>query len=210
MRLKYNAPVVLSFSITCVFILFITQLFFPRLIVDWFMVHGRNSFDPAAINHLVSILTHTLGHVSWAHLTGNIMLILVIGPLLEENYGTPWLLLMILITAAVTGILNIIFFNSTLLGASGVVFMMILLSSFTNFSKGEIPLTFILVLFLFIGQEILKTLSPESSNISHFAHIIGGFCGSFFGFFRMNRNLQSKKHVSVTQKNSTITQRSGK
>jgi membrane associated rhomboid family serine protease len=102
--------------------------------------------------------------------------------MLEENYGSITLLVMILITALATGILNVLLFNSYLMGASGVVFMMILLSSFTNFSQGEIPLTFILVLILYMGVQIF--LSFEQDNISQFAHIIGGLCGSFFGFLR--------------------------
>jgi len=89
---------------------------------------------------------------------------------------------MMLITALVTGILNVLLFNSYLMGASGVVFMMILLSSFTNFSRGEIPLTFILVLILYMGVQVFSSF--EQDNISHFAHIIGGLCGSFFGFLR--------------------------
>jgi uncharacterized membrane protein YdcZ (DUF606 family) len=68
------------------------------------------------------------------------------------------------------------------MGASGVVFMMILLASFTNFSEGEIPLTFILILILYIGREVFNSFRQD--NISEFAHIIGGLCGSLFGFFR--------------------------
>jgi uncharacterized membrane protein YdcZ (DUF606 family) len=60
--------------------------------------------------------------------------------------------------------------------------MMILLASFTNFNKGEIPLTFILVLILYVGRELINSF--KSDNISEFAHIVGGFCGSLFGFFR--------------------------
>jgi uncharacterized membrane protein YdcZ (DUF606 family) len=62
---------------------------------------------------------------------------------------------------------------------------MILLASFTNFSKGEIPLTFILVLILYLGRELFNSFS--SNNVSEFAHIAGGFCGSLFGFFRTSR-----------------------
>jgi len=102
--------------------------------------------------------------------------------MLEENYGSKDLLLMMIITALATGILNVLFFKTALLGASGVVFMMILLSSFTNFSRGEIPLTFILVLILYMGVQIVNSFA--SDNISQFAHIIGGLCGSFFGFLR--------------------------
>ena len=38
--------------------------------------------------------------------------------------------------------------------ASGLVFAFILLNSFTSFKEGEIPLTCILVAFIFIGQQI--------------------------------------------------------
>jgi membrane associated rhomboid family serine protease len=107
--------------------------------------------------------------------------------MLEDRYGSKTLLLMMFITALVTGILNALLFNHYLLGASGIVFMMILLSSFTNFSQGEIPLTFILVLILYLGVQIFSNQSEE--NISHFAHFIGGLCGSFFGFFRVPRRL---------------------
>jgi hypothetical protein len=48
-----------------------------------------------------------------------------------------------------------------------------------------VPLTFILILGLYLGREILGSF--KSNDISEFAHIVGGFCGSLFGFFRPNR-----------------------
>jgi membrane associated rhomboid family serine protease len=68
--------------------------------------------------------------------------------------------------------------------------MMILLVSFTNFKKGEVPLTFILVLILYLGRELFNSFgnNPEQSgNISQFAHVVGGFIGSLFGFFNGSR-----------------------
>jgi membrane associated rhomboid family serine protease len=102
--------------------------------------------------------------------------------MLETSYGSLSLFLMILLTALITGILHIFLFSTTLLGASGVVFMMILLASFTNFNKGEIPLTFILILVLYLGREFQNSFAAD--DISQFAHVVGGFCGSLFGFFR--------------------------
>ena len=101
---------------------------------------------------------------------------------------------MICVTALVTGALNVIFFSSSLLGASGVVFMMILLASFTNFNRGEIPLTFILVLILFIGRELFDSfaITGSGNNISQFAHIVGGFIGSLFGFFKIPPTAKKK------------------
>jgi len=186
MRIKYNAPTVLTFTLLCTLALFLSYMYFPKLIF-WFLVPGKNTFQAGSLRSWVTILTHVAGHKDWVHLINNFTLILLIGPMLEENYGSIPLLVMIIITALVTGILNVLFFNSALMGASGVVFMMILLSSFTNFSRGEIPLTFILVMILYMGIQFFNTTGPE--NVSHFAHIIGGLCGSVFGFFRPQRRV---------------------
>jgi len=184
MRIKYNAPTVLTFTLFCAILMFLSSTFFRGLNEFWFMVPGKNHFNISNFRNWITLITHICGHANWSHFIANFTLMLLIGPMLEENYGSLSLLLMITITALVTGILNVLFFNSALMGASGVVFMMILLSSFTNFTKGEIPLTFILVLILYMGVQLLESFNSEGSNISHFAHIIGGLCGSFFGFFR--------------------------
>jgi len=149
------------------------------------MVPGKGVFLPHSLRHWLCVFTHVAGHSGWPHLINNLSLILLIGPMLEENYGSLSLLVMILITAFITGLLNVVFFPAFLMGASGVVFMMILLSSFTNFSRGEIPLTFILVLVLYLGVQLVNSLNTD--NISYFAHIAGGFCGSLFGFFKKPR-----------------------
>ena len=182
MRIKYNAPTVLTFTLLCASVLILSQTFLPNLSRYWFMVPGKGDFHAGSFRNWVTLFTHIIGHKDWPHLIGNFTLILLIGPMLEENYGSSELLVMIVITALVTGLLNVFFFRSYLLGASGVVFMMILLSSFTNFSRGEVPLTFILVLILYMGVQLLNIF--KNDNISQFAHIIGGLCGSFFGFLR--------------------------
>jgi membrane associated rhomboid family serine protease len=182
MRIKYNAPTVLTYAFISALVLVLTQTIFRSLTGLWFMVPGKGGFSPGNLRHWVTLFTHVIGHADWSHLVSNFSFILLLGPILEESYGSWSLLFMILITALVTGLLNILLFSSSLLGASGVVFMMILLASFTNFNKGEIPLTFILVLALYLGRELFNSFG--SNNISEFANIVGGFCGSLFGFFR--------------------------
>jgi len=186
MRIKYNAPTVLSFTLFCALVLFLSTVVSENITLNWFMVPGKGNFSAGNFRNLVTIFTHVAGHANWSHLISNFTLILLIGPMLEENYGSVTLFVMIVITAVVTGIFNVLLFQTSLLGASGVVFMMILLSSFTNFSRGEIPLTFILVLILYMGVQLFNSFS--SDNISQFAHIVGGLCGSFFGFFRQPKN----------------------
>lgn len=68
------------------------------------------------------------------------LLFLVIGPPMEEKYGSKVLLTGILLTALISGLLQCIFFPSTaLLGASGIVFMLVMLSSLAGMKEGESP-----------------------------------------------------------------------
>ncbi|GHV81795.1 hypothetical protein AGMMS49991_03680 [Spirochaetia bacterium] len=182
MRIKYNAPTTLTFAFISAVVLILSQTLLHGLTESWFAVGGRGTFSPHSLHSWVTLFTHVIGHADWNHLISNFGFILLIGPILEAAYGSLTLLMMIVVTALVTGALNTMIFSTYLLGASGVVFMMILLASFTNFSKGEIPLTFILILVLYLGRELVNSF--RSDNISEFAHIIGGFCGSLFGFFR--------------------------
>jgi membrane associated rhomboid family serine protease len=184
-KVKYNAPVTLTFALLSALVLILSQTLVRGLVSAWFTAGGKGSFSPGSIHGWITLFTHVAGHAGWNHLFSNFAFILLLGPILEESCGSRPLLVMIILTALVTGIFNVLFFRSSLLGASGVVFMMILLASFTNFSRGEIPLTFILVLVIYLGREFIYSFS--TNNVSEFAHIAGGFCGSLFGFFRSGR-----------------------
>jgi membrane associated rhomboid family serine protease len=185
MKLKYNAPAVLTFAVLSALVLLLSSTIARGLTLYWFVVPGRGGFHPGELRSWVTLVTHVIGHADWNHLFSNFSFILLLGPILEESYGSVSLLMMMILTALVTGVLNVLIFPDALLGASGIVFMMILLGSFTNFSRGEIPLTFILVLVIYLGREIFNSFA--NNNISEFAHIAGGFCGSLFGFFRIKK-----------------------
>ena len=110
------------------------------------------------------------------------LLLLLLGPALEEKYGSRTIFMTIVVTALVTGVVHFVFFPTTsLLGASGIVFMMIVLSSFTEMKKGGIPITLILVVIFYLGGELADGIF-NSDNISQLTHIVGGVCGMFFGF----------------------------
>ncbi|MCG8477909.1 MAG: rhomboid family intramembrane serine protease [Spirochaetales bacterium] len=183
MRVRYNAPVTLTFALVSSLVLMLDQTIMPSLLERLFVVGPR--MNPVNPFDYVRLFTHVIGHSSWAHLMGNFAFILLLGPILEEKYGSSGLLVMIAVTALVTGLLNVLFLPSGLLGASGVVFMMILLVSFTNIRQGEIPLTFILIVILYLIQEIVDSLQADS--VAQFAHIAGGVIGSLFGFLRPHK-----------------------
>ncbi len=177
LRIKYNAPVILTFSILAAAIFFVNQSMLNSF--DGFVsLNPHSDFsNPFA---MPTLFTYILGHASIDHLLGNLTFILLLGPIMEEKYGSRNMLIMILITALVTAIIQISLFDTGLWGASGIVFMLIILISFANVRDGEIPVSFILVVLLFIGKEILYSLQPD--HVSQFAHILGGICGGFFGF----------------------------
>ena len=102
--------------------------------------------------------------------------------MIEEKYGSLNLLIMILITALSTGVINSLVSKNRVLGASDIVFMFIVLSSFVNIHSGKIPVTLILILIFYVIDEIKDGLFKKD-NVSHLGHLIGAICGCIYGFY---------------------------
>lgn len=188
LKITFNAPVVLSLVAMC----------FIATLLNYMTggVSGRLLFmtyhsSPFSLMTWIRAFTHILGHADWTHLIGNMSYLLLLGPMLEEKYSSRTLAVVIAITAFGTSLVNYVLFPFVgLCGASGVVFAFILLSSFTSFKEGEIPLTFILVSVFFIGQQIWEGITVQD-NISNMAHIVGGMIGGALGY---SLNKKSRVH----------------
>lgn len=177
--ISYNAPVVLTFMFICFVVMVIGFLTGGRSTMLFFMTYHSSLLNPFTY---LRFFTHVLGHADWSHFMGNASYILLLGPMLEEKYGSRNLLEIMGVTAFVTALVNYVFFwNVALCGASGIVFAFIVLASFTGFREGEIPLTFILVAVIFIGQQVYEGI-VLSDNISNTAHIVGGLVGGAVGY----------------------------
>ena len=178
-RLTFNSPIVISLvaiSFIATLLNYVTGGRFGQLL---FMTYHSALLSPMT---WIRAFTHIFGHADWAHLVGNLSYVLLLGPILEEKYGSGTLAEVIAVTALGTSLINYIFFPTVgLCGASGVVFAFILLSSFTSFKDGEIPITFVLVTVFFIGQQIWEGIIVQD-NISNMAHIVGGIIGGFLGY----------------------------
>lgn len=182
-RIKYNAPVVLTFALISGLVLGLNYLTGGKSNQLLFITYRGSWTDP--LNY-VRLFTHVLGHANLEHYMSNMMLFLVLGPMLEEKYGSKDLLIVIVVTSLVTGIVNMIIGKNGLLGASGVVFAFIIMASMTSFQSGQIPLTLILVFCLYVGQEIASGLFSQD-NISQMAHIAGGITGAVCGYVAQSR-----------------------
>ena len=178
-KIRYNSPVVLTFALASLAALLLGMLtggVTNRLL---FSVYRTPLTDPLGY---VRLFFHVLGHADWSHYSGNILLMLVIGPQLEERYGSHSLLYAIAVTALITGVAQCLLFPGTaVLGASGIVFMMILLASMSGTRGGGIPLTALLVAIFYLGSELISAITVRDT-VSQLSHILGGLCGAGIGF----------------------------
>ena len=180
LKISYNAPVILSFVLICFTVMLLGLLTGGKSTQLLFMTFHSSLANPLTY---LRFFTHVFGHSGWTHFIGNASYLLLLGPMLEEKYGSRTLIEIIAVTAFVTAILNYVLFPQVAIcGASGVVFAFIVLASFTGFREGEIPLTFILVAIIYIGQQVYEGIAL-SDNISNMAHIVGGLIGASIRYF---------------------------
>ena len=179
LQIRFNAPLILGFALVSLAALVLDRLTRGAANRRLFSVYRCSLYDPLA---LVRFFTHVLGHTGIEHYMGNMLLLLLIGPSLEERYGAGVLTVCIAVTALATGLVEFLLFpRHSLLGASGVIFMMIVLTSFTGAERGVISVTLIVVTVLYLGREIVSGVT-DKSNVSQLAHIVGGVCGLVLGY----------------------------
>ncbi len=187
LKLSYNSPVILTFSAICLVVLilhYITRGFTTNAL---FVCYGHASlFNPLTY---LRVFSYVFGHANFTHFAGNMTMLLLVGPAVEERYGSWNTAIMMFVTALAGGILNMFFFSTGILGASGIVFMLIILSAFTNMKKGEIPLTLILIAVIYLGREIYSGIFVED-NVSHFGHLCGGVSGLGFGTYFFKKKFE--------------------
>lgn len=184
-RVSYNAPFVLTFALVAVGVLIIDTLTAGVLREHFFSIQPALGWsDPLTYPRLVF---HVLGHADFAHLFTNLTVILLIGPMLEEKYHAPVLVILAALTAVLTGIVAMLL-DFGLMGASGVAFMLIVLGSFANVSSGRLPLTFVFVVILFLGNEIVAAFQDD--RVAQFTHLLGGLVGGLYGWVHAKRRGQ--------------------
>ena len=144
---------ILTFFLLSLLVLFLDQWTGGWTTMHLFCVYRSSLKDPL---FYIRLFGHVLGHAGWEHFLNNMLLLLVVGPPMEEKYGSKALL-------------------------GGIVFMLIMLSSLAGFSGG-IPVTMLLVAALYFGQQVYDILLVHD-NVANFMHIVGGLCGTAFGYY---------------------------
>lgn len=184
-KLQFNSPIILSFFFISLVSLILGTLSGGVSTATAFSVYRSSLLNPLTYIRFVG---HIFGHANAAHFFNNMLLLLVVGPPLEQLYGSKTMAVGILITALTTGILQFAAFPGTaLLGASGVVFMLIMMSSLSGAKSGQIPITLILVAIMYLGQEVYSIFFIRD-NVANLIHIVGGICGIGMGLQVQEKN----------------------
>ena len=83
LRISLNAPVTLTFVGVCLAAQLLNVLTGGASSRLLFSVYRSSLSDPLTY---VRSFCHVFGHADWSHLMGNMIYILILGPMLEEKY----------------------------------------------------------------------------------------------------------------------------
>ena len=113
----YNSPVILTFALLSLLTLALGKLTGGWTTQNLFCVYRSPLTDLLTYPRF---FLHVLGNPDFAACCTNIVIMLAVGPMAEERFGSKRLLLAIAVTALVTGLVLWFFFpNAALMGASG-------------------------------------------------------------------------------------------
>ena len=165
-KIKFPYKVILDAPVPVFFVLICTVFF----LIDTFLLKKNNTLNltsspttaggslPFLISQPLSYLRlflYVFGFSSPQMLVTDLIFIMLLGPAIEERYGSIVIAIMMAVSALFSGVLNACFCKTSLRGASCIIFMLIFLNSFMSLSKKKIPLSFIFVVVLYVIRLIV-------------------------------------------------------
>lgn len=178
------APLTLLFGGVCfIYMLLVTFTSEAGVLRYYFQAPVWSQFHVTYWGFYFKLISHVVGHADWGHFLSNMTLLLLLGRHVEMHYGKTVMLVLIVITAALTSIVNMILFSGSLIGASGIVFLFIAMSAFHNKELGRIPIEGVLVVLIYLGSQIYQGTFGDD-NTAQFAHITGCLVGVTYCLLR--------------------------
>lgn len=195
-HILFDSPVTTTFSVLVV-LLFIVDSFITKGKLSTLVLSaptvagGTQAFSASEPLSFFRIVLHVFGSTNCSLLISNLIIISLLGPILEEKYGSAIIGIMMFLSALLSGVLAACFCKTGISGADSIVFMMVLLNSYLSVSKKKIPLSSVIVLILFIWGEFYT--DTANGIIGLLVNIAGGLCGSLLAFFASPKARTAKK-----------------
>ncbi|WP_318689970.1 O-antigen polysaccharide polymerase Wzy [Treponema sp.] len=209
-KLTFDFPVTVTFVIVAVVMFLLDTFAFKGKMFSTILIcHGSKQaivpFNFKSPADFTGLFFFIFGNSGWEMLFSNLIVILLLGQILEERYGSVMLGLMMFISTLISGVLTACISTVPLTGAGCIIFMMAVLVSLTELTKKRIPLSCLLVFVLFLSFEIFRnTKGAEGTDIMQktcgvLIEMIGGICGSIFGFLVLPKKKSTKTASKKTE-----------
>lgn len=185
LKLSYDAPVTLTFSLVCIVVYLLDTFLLKNFLTNNILTSPTSSggslpFVFSKFSSYPRLILYVFSSKSISLLLANLIFILLLGPSMEERYGSVVVGIMMAVSALFAGVLNACFCKTSLQGAAPIVFMMIFLSAFMAFTKKKIPISFICVIGMYIAFECIQ--HGAKGIVGVIINVAGGLCGSLFAF----------------------------
>jgi membrane associated rhomboid family serine protease len=199
LKFVYDAPVTLSFIIIAL-LFFIISLIAPKAGIQELLVapsaSGAAKFSFTNIKSILGLFLYIFNGKDRLLLFTNLLFVALIGPSMEERYGSFIIGIMMFVSGIFAGVLNACFCKDPMYGCSSIVFMLVLLNALMNFSKNKITGTALSMLILFILREAFIENHPNKA-LGVIIVLAGGLCGSLFAFLTSPK-ARSERKTGVT------------
>ncbi len=223
-KFSYDFPVILTFILLNAILFSLDYLLLKGKILSFLVCPAKvactapygdfPAFNFKNVIHYLRIFLHILSNPTIELFFINSLTILSLGPALEERYGSVILIVMLLLSAMVSGILTACVSITPLAGNTEIVFMLIILSIITKLNARQtLPLNYIFIFIIYLIYCFYKEKTSVSVGAQPFylpilIQLAGGITGSLFGILPTVKKVKNKtksKKVKATVSSSDET-----
>ena len=200
LKFVYDAPVMLSFVLAVLVIFMLDTFVFKGTLAEkWLLsptaAEGSLPFAFSDFTSILRLFLHVLGGRDIPFLICNLIFILLLGPQMEERYGSVIIGIMIFVAALFSGVLNACFCKVPVSGSEPVVFMLILLCAMMHLSRSKVSASALAVIILFAVMLVLRKNPNGTAGV--LITLAGGLCGSLFAFLTSPKARKAKKNEAA-------------
>lgn len=187
-KFNYQSKVINSFVIITLLLYVLDVVVFKNKLNSSILPCPTNSSGNMQFSYFryyLKLFIYVFGATDKLILFTNLLFIILLGPQMEEQYGSVMIGIMMFISAIFAGVLNACFCKEPMLGADPIIFMLIILDVLLCCKKKTINCTTFLLVIIFICVQVFRNSS--NGAVGNIIVIAGGLCGSLFAFLALPR-----------------------